>query len=148
MTHSNSSDAELRDLLRSAGTIAMVGASSKPDRPSNGVMRTLLDAGFRVIPVSPSETEVHGQRAYPSLGSISEPVDIVDVFRKPEATPDVAADAVKAGARVLWLQEGIVNQEAARRGRAGGLVVVMDRCLGRTVTRLGIRGPAAVRPDR
>jgi uncharacterized protein len=136
--HVNPSDDALRELLESSTTIAMVGASSKPDRPSNGVMRLLLDAGFRVIPVSPRETEVLGVRAVPSLAAIAEPVDIVDVFRRPEETPAVADEAVAVGARAFWLQLGIANDDAAARARRAGLTVVMDLCLGQTVRRLGI----------
>jgi len=136
--HVNPSDDALRELLEASTTIAMVGASSKPDRPSNGVMRLLLEAGFRVVPVSPRETEVLGVRAVPSLAAITEPVDIVDVFRRAEETPEVADEAVAAGARVLWLQLGISNEDAAARARGGGLKVVMDLCLGQTVRRLGI----------
>jgi predicted CoA-binding protein len=133
MAHQNPSDDAIRGLLASAKTIAMVGASSRADRPSHGVMQILLDAGFRVIPVNPRETEVLGQPAYASLADIPERVDIVDVFRRSEDTPEVADDAVKIGARALWLQLGISNEEAAARAKAGGLTVVMDRCLGETV---------------
>jgi predicted CoA-binding protein len=138
VTHTNPSDAELRALLTGAGAIAMVGASSKPDRPSHGVMRFLLERGFRVIPVSPNETEVLGERAWASLGEIPEPVDIVDVFRRADSTPAIADDAVRSGATTLWLQLGIVSEEAAGRATAGGLTVVMDRCIAQTVRRLGI----------
>jgi predicted CoA-binding protein len=138
MTHTNPSDEALRELLTSARTIAVVGASSKPDRPSYGIMQILLRAGFHVIPVSPRETEVLGQRAYPSLGEVPERVDIVDVFRRAEDTPAVADEAVRIGARALWLQLGIVSEEAAARASAGGLTVVLDRCIGQTVKRLTI----------
>jgi predicted CoA-binding protein len=141
MTHSNPPEAAIRELLESARTIAMVGASSKPDRPSHRIMRILLDAGFDVIPVSPRETEVHGRRAFTSLGAIGRPVDIVDVFRRPEETPPIADEAVAAGARALWLQLGISNEEAATRAAAGGLLVVMDRCLGETVQAMGVVKP-------
>ena len=144
--HVNPSDDALRELLEASTTIAMVGASSKPDRPSNGVMRLLLEAGFRVVPVSPRETEVLGVRAVPSLAAITEPVDIVDVFRRAEETPEVADEAVAAGARVLWLQLGISNEDAAARARGGGLTVVMDLCLGQTVRRLGIVKGGGLRP--
>lgn len=124
------SDDELRKILSEAETIAVVGASSSPDRPSHGVFRRLLTAGYRVVPVNPNETEVLGQKAYPSLADVPYPIDVVDVFRRAEYTPDVADDAVRAKAKMLWLQSGIVNEEAARRARAGGLMVVMDACLG------------------
>ena len=138
MPHTNPTDDTLRALLTASRTIAIVGASSKPDRPSHGIMRSLLAAGFHVIPVSPNETKVLGQRAYDALDAIEEPVDIVDVFRRAEKTPPIADDAVSIGARALWLQHGISNDDAAARAKAGGLIVVMDTCIGETVRRLGI----------
>ena len=134
----NPSDDAIRKILESARTIAMVGASSKPDRPSHEVMQILLEAGFRVIPVNPGETEVLGQKAVPSLDAITEKVDIVDVFRKADDTPAIADDAVKMKARVLWLQLGIASNDAAARATAGGLTVVMDRCIGQTVLAMDI----------
>ena len=139
MTSKNPSDDAIRRLLESSRTIAMVGASSREDRPSHGVMRRLLDAGFRVIPVNPKETEVLGQRAVASLGDIREKVDIVDVFRRAEDTPPIADEAVAIGARALWLQLGISSDDAAARASKGGLAVVMDRCIGRTVDEMGVR---------
>ena len=130
MAHENPSDDELRALLTGAKTIAMVGASASEDRPSHGIMRKLLAAGYRVLPVNPNEREVLGQRAFAALTDIGEPVDIVNVFRRPEYTPEIADQAVAIGARALWLQSGIVNEDAAARARAGGLVVVMDECIG------------------
>jgi predicted CoA-binding protein len=126
---SSPTDQELYELLDRARTIAVVGASSKPDRPSNGVFGRLLAAGYRVIPVNPAEREVHGQKAYPSLEAIGEPVDIVDVFRRPEDTPPLAGEAAAVGAKVLWLQSGVVNDETARLAREAGLTIVMDRCI-------------------
>jgi predicted CoA-binding protein len=137
-------DADLRRILTSARTIAVVGASSDPARPSMGVMKILIDAGYRVIPVNPRETSVLGRTAYASLADIPEPVDIVDVFRRPADTPAVADEAVKIGAKVLWLQLGISNEEAATKARAGSLEAVMDTCIGQTVKRLGIK---CARPD-
>src|SRR6185436_11877271 len=133
--------ATLRSILETSQTIAMVGASSNPSKPSHEIMKGLLAAGFTVIPVNPTETEVLGQRAYASLEEIPEPVDIVNVFRRPEQTPEIADEAVKIGARALWLQTGIVSEEAANRARAGGLEVVMDECIGGTTARLRIRKP-------
>jgi predicted CoA-binding protein len=138
MVHVNPSEDEIRELVAGAGTIAMVGASSNPARPSHGVMAFLLERGFRVIPVNPNETEVHGRRAWPALESVPEPVDIVDVFRRPEFTPAIADSAVAIGARVLWLQVGVINEEAAARAREGGLVVVMDRCMAQVVREKGL----------
>ena len=120
----------MRNLLSAAATIAVVGASSNPERPSNGIMRKLKSAGYRVIPVNPNETDVLGERAYPSLLDVPERIDIVDVFRRAEYTPAIADDAVKVGAKALWLQSGVTNEEAASRAAAGGLTVVMDACIG------------------
>jgi uncharacterized protein len=130
MPHHNPPDDALRQLLTKASTIAMVGASSNPDRPSNGIMRKLLSAGYRVIPVNPNETEVLGERAYASLADVPERIDIVDVFRRAEFTPAIADEAVKVGAKALWLQSGVVNGEAAAKAEAGGLMAVMDACIG------------------
>jgi predicted CoA-binding protein len=141
MAHENPSDDELRALLTGSRTIAMVGASSKPDRPSHGVMKILMHAGFHVIPVTPREPSVLGQRAYASLEEIPERVDIVDVFRRAEDTPAIADEAVKIGAKAIWLQLGITNEETAARAMAGGLTVVMDKCIGQTTQRLGISVP-------
>ena len=128
--HTNPSDAELKQLMTNASTIAIVGASSNPEKSSYGIMRKLQSVGYHVIPVNPRETEVLGERAYPSLSDIPVPVDIVDVFRRSEDTPPIADEAVKIGAKVLWLQSGIENEDAAARAKAGGLTVVMDSCLG------------------
>src|SRR5205814_1094247 len=107
-------------------------ASSNPEKASHGIMHKLQRAGYRVIPVNPRETEVLGERSYPSLLDIPEHIDIVDVFRRPEDTPAIADDAVKIGAKALWLQAGIANEDAAARAKAGGLIVVMDVCIGAT----------------
>jgi predicted CoA-binding protein len=143
MPHQNPTDAELRELLIASRTVAMVGASSNPARPSFGVMRFLLRRGFHVIPVSPNEVEVQGQRAYASLEEIPEQVDIVDVFRRADATPPIADSAVAIGAKALWLQLGIASEEAARRAKDGGLTVVMDRCIAETTREFGIDKSAA-----
>jgi uncharacterized protein len=124
-------DDELRALLGSARTIAVVGLSSKPHKPSNEVAVYLQLRGYRIVPVNPNETEVLGEKAYPSLldipGDLT--VDVVDVFRRAEATPGIARDSVAINAKALWLQEGIVNQEAADIATAGGLDVVMGVCI-------------------
>ena len=138
MPYTAPSDDSLRTLLSGSPVIAMVGASSDPARPAHQIMALLLERGFRVIPVNPHETEVLGQQAYPSLESVPEPVDIVDVFRRAEATPQIADSAVRIGARALWLQLGISNEDAAERAAAGGLLVVMNRCIGETVAQMGI----------
>ena len=138
MPHANPADAELKQLLTDATTIAMVGASSNPDKESHRIMQRLQSVGYRVIPVNPRETEVLGERAYPSLIDIPERIDIVDVFRRAEDTPGIADDAVTIGAKALWLQTGIVSEDAAARAKAGGLLVVMDACIGATYSFLRV----------
>jgi uncharacterized protein len=132
------SDATLRSILSQTRTIAVVGLSSKPHRDSHGVARYLQHQGYKVVPVNPNEPEVLGETAYPSLLDVPTEVaiDIVDVFRKAEETPPVAEQAVSIGARVLWLQEGIVSDEARRIAEEGGLTVVMDLCIRTTRARL------------
>jgi predicted CoA-binding protein len=137
-------DRELRILLGKARTIAVVGLSSKPDRPSLDVAAYLQDRGFRIVPVNPRETEVLGEVAYPSLRAIPSDVhiDVVDVFRRADETPEVARDAVAIGAKVLWLQDGIVNDEAYRIASEAGLEVIMGVCIRRTDQRLQREGNA------
>jgi predicted CoA-binding protein len=131
-------DRELRALLGDAHTIAVVGLSSKPGRASNSVAAYLQGHGYRIVPVNPGETEVLGERAYASLLDLPEDlhVDVVDVFRRAEETPEVARDAVAIGARVLWLQAGIVNEEAYRIASDAGLEVIMGVCIRSTIKRL------------
>ena len=138
MAHTNPSDAELTQLLIDATTIAVVGASSNADKASYGIMQKLQRAGYRVIPVNPRETEILGERSYPSLIDIPERIDIVDVFRRAEDTPGIADEAVTIGAKALWLQSDIVSEDAAARAKAGGLIVVMDACIGATHSLLRI----------
>jgi uncharacterized protein len=139
-------DAGIAQLLASSRTIAVVGASSRPDRPSFGVFRTLVSAGYDCIPVNPKETEVQGIPAVATLAEAAQRaggrIDIVDVFRRAEITEEVAREAVAIGARALWLQLGIVNEESARIAAEAGLQVVMDRCSAIEVRRNGSRPPA------
>ena len=128
-SHVNPPPETLYKILNEAKVIAMVGASSRPERPSHGIMKLLQSFGYHVIPVNPNEERVLGEKAYPSLVDVPEPVDIVDVFRRAEETPAIADEAVKIGAKTLWLQLGIANEETAARARMGGLNVVMDPCL-------------------
>ncbi|MBV2235968.1 MAG: CoA-binding protein [Sterolibacterium sp.] len=123
------SDEEIRRVLRDNRVIAVVGLSANPDRPSNAVARYMMAHGYTIIPVNPAETEILGQTCYPDLASIPQKVDIVDCFRKAADTPPLAQAAVAIGARVLWLQLGVSNETAAQTAAAGGLDVVMDRCL-------------------
>jgi uncharacterized protein len=129
---------ELRSLLGEAKTIAVVGLSSKPSRPSYEVAEYLQEHGYRIVPVNPQETEVLGERAYPTLADVPKDIriDVVDVFRRPEHTPDVAREAVAIGAKTLWLQEGIVNEEAYRIAEEAGLHVIMGVCIKKTRQRL------------
>jgi predicted CoA-binding protein len=133
---------ELRSLLGEAHVVAVVGISSKPMRPSYEVAAYLQENGYRIVPVNPNETEVLGEDAYASLLDIPRNlhVDVVDVFRRPEHTPRVARQAVAIGARVLWLQEGIVNEEAARIAGEGGLEVIMGVCIRHVRERLMAQG--------
>ena len=134
----NPEERELRLLLGEAETIAVVGLSSKPDRPSHGVARYLQTHGYRIVPVNPSETEVLGEPAYASLLDVPAElrIDVVDVFRRSEDTPEIARQAVRIGAKVLWLQEGIVNDEAYRIATEGGLEVIMGVCIRTTRRRV------------
>jgi uncharacterized protein len=119
----------IREILTEAKTIAVVGLSSKPDRPSYGIAKALQQYGYLVIPVNPVEQEVLGEKAYASLKEIPERVDVVNVFRRAEQTPPIAQEAVEIGAKALWLQSGIESEEAAEIASSGGLDVVMDRCI-------------------
>lgn len=116
-------------ILRAYRTIAMVGLSSNPYRPSHFAAIYMLSEGYNVIPVNPTETEILGRRSYPSLREIPEPVEIVDVFRAPAAVPGVVEEAIAIGAKVVWLQLGVISEEGARRARQAGLEVVMDACV-------------------
>jgi len=127
---------EIEGILKEGRTIAVVGLSPKPDRPSYVVARYLQAQGYRIIPVNPNTQEILGEKAYPTLLSIPEKVDIVDIFRRPEEVPPVVEEAISTGARVVWMQEGIVNEAAAQRAKEAGLKVVMDRCLKKEHQRL------------
>lgn len=117
------------EILHTSRTIAVVGLSGKRYRPSYGVAEYLKRAGYRIIPVNPEETEVLGERAYPDLESIPEPVDIVDVFRRSEFVPEIVEAAIRKGAKLIWMQEGVRHEAAAARAEAAGVAVVMDRCI-------------------
>ena len=128
--YKNPPDSEIKALLERARTVAVVGLSDKPYRTSHGVARALQRFGLRIFPVNPNLTgPVLGEKPYATVSDIPHEIDIVDVFRRGELTPPVAEDAVAAGAGFLWLQLGVVNEEAARHARENGLTVVMDRCL-------------------
>ncbi|MGA2144311.1 MAG: CoA-binding protein [Bryobacteraceae bacterium] len=120
---------DFAESLRAAKTIAVVGLSGRRYRPSHGVAEYLQRAGYRVIPVNPLETEVLGEKSYPNLSSVPLPVDIVDVFRRSEYVSEIVEEAIRIGAKMVWMQEGVVHEAAARRAQGAGLKVVMDRCI-------------------
>jgi hypothetical protein len=120
---------QIAEILRVGRTIAVVGLSAKRYRPSYGVAEYMQRAGYRIIPVNPHETEVLGEKCYPDVESVPEPIDIVDIFRRSEFVPEIVEAAIRKGAKVVWMQEGVIHEEAARRAREAGLEVVMDRCI-------------------
>lgn len=132
----NPSTNEIRALLRRVGTIAVVGLSPSPIRPSHGVARALQGFGYRIIPVNPTVVEVLGEKACPSLRDLPEPVDLVDVFRESSHVAGIVDDCIALKLPALWLQDGVIDEAAALRARAAGLTVVMDRCLYRDYIRL------------
>ena len=132
----NPSTDEIRTLLRRIKTIAVVGLSASPSRPSHGVARALQGFGYRIIPVNPAVREVLGARAYPSLRELPEPVDLVDVFREPSHVAGIVDDCIALKLPALWLQDGVIDEAAALRARAAGLTVVMDRCIYRDYIQL------------
>jgi predicted CoA-binding protein len=123
-------DEDIAELLQTTRTIALVGASDRPDRPSYEVMQYLQRHGYRVIPVNPQITgeHVHGEYVWRELAQIGEPIDMVDIFRRPQAAGEAVDEAIAAGAKSVWMQLGVINEEAAARAEAAGLKVVMDRC--------------------
>jgi uncharacterized protein len=118
-----------KEILERYKTIAVVGLSSDTWRPSFGVTRYMKNAGYKIIPVNPNETQVLGERAYPTLDDVPEEFEIVDIFRRPEFVPEVVEAAIRRNAKVIWMQQGVVNEKAAARARAAGLEVVMDLCI-------------------
>ncbi len=137
----NTSEA-IRQILHRARTIAVVGLSSKPTRPSYGVARYLQSEGYRIIPVNPHETEVLGQRAYARLSDVPEKIDVVNIFRRSEAVLPIVEEAIRIGAWAIWMQEGVLNEEAARRAQEAGLLVVMNRCMLKEHRKLKMSQPA------
>ena len=130
------SDKELKDILLSSKTIASVGLSSNQEKDSFWIVSYLQEQGYRIIPVNPTATEILGEKVYPNLEAIPDQVDVVQVFRKSEDVPPVVDSAIKIGAKVVWMQAGIVNEEAAQKAREAGLQVVMDACMRMTHRRL------------
>ena len=133
-------DEDIKALLERTRTIAMVGASDRPDRPSYGVMAFLQSRGYRVIPVNPQITgeHIHGEFVFRELAQIGEPIDLVDIFRRPMAAGEAVDEAIAAGAKAVWMQIGVINEEAAARAEAAGLKVVMNRCPKIEIPRLGV----------
>ena len=125
----NDEQTMMKEILQSAKTIASVGLSSNPAKESYGIASYLRAQGYRVIPVNPTATEILGEKSYPDVESVPEKIDVVQVFRRPKDVPRVVESAIAAGAKTVWMQEGIVNEEAAARARAAGLQVVMDACM-------------------
>lgn len=133
-------DEDIRELLTNARTIAMIGASDRPDRPSHGVMRALQDHGYRVLPINPNITgeRLHGEFVWRELAQVDVPIDIVDIFRRSDAAGEAVDQAILAGAKAVWLQLGVIDEVAARRAEAAGLKVVMDHCIKIEMMRLRI----------
>jgi predicted CoA-binding protein len=144
MTDTANEDALIRDLLTHSKTIAVVGASPRPDRDSHGVMHFLMQRGYDVYPVNPSAgaEEILGRKVYAGLADVPVPIDIVDVFRRSEAAGEVCDEAIAAHAKAVWMQLGVINEEGAERARQAGLKVVMNRCPRIEMPRLGIAGPS------
>jgi uncharacterized protein len=119
----------IKEILEKYRTIAVVGLSSRPYRASHGVSRYMQRQGYRIIPVNPMETEVLGEKAYPSLDEVPESFEIVDIFRRSEFVPDIVEAAIRRNAKVIWMQQGVVHDAAAERARAAGMEVIMDLCI-------------------
>jgi predicted CoA-binding protein len=119
----------ISEILQAAHTIAVVGLSGKRCRPSHGVAEYLKRSGYRIIPVNPEETEILGEKCYPDLDSVPDAIDVVDIFRRSEFVPDIVEAAIRKGAKAIWMQEGVVHEEAARRAEVAGIAVAMDRCI-------------------
>ena len=132
-------DDDIRDLLAATRTIAVVGASDRTDRDSNRVMRFLVDQGYDVVPVNPTlSCAIHGRTVCGGLSEIDRPVDLVDIFRRPDAVDPIVEEAIAIGAKAIWMQLGVINHAAAARAEAAGLKVVMDRCPKQEIPRLGL----------
>ena len=117
------------EILKRFHTVAIVGLSSNKDRPSYGVAQYLKKNGYKIVPINPNEKDILGLDCYPSLSSLTEPVEIVDIFRRPDQVMEVVEEAIRIGAKVVWMQEGVMNEQAAKRARDAGLEVIMDMCM-------------------
>lgn len=136
MAFANPDPEQIRALLKSVKAIAVVGFSIKPARPSHNIARQLQCFGYRIIPVRPGISEGLGEKAYPNLSAVPEPIDLVNVFRSPGQVPPIVDECLRLGLKTIWMQEGAANEEAAETAAAGGMTVVMDRCILRDFTRL------------
>ena len=136
MNFQNPEPEQIRDLLRRVKTIAVVGFSPDPGRPSHNIGRMMKRFGYRIIPVRPGIAEGLGERAYPDLSSVPDPVDLVDVFRASEHVGAIVDECLRLGHKAIWLQDGVIDEAAAQRAVAGGMTVIMDRCILRDYTRL------------
>lgn len=136
MIFENPADDEIAAFLKTVKTVAVVGFSPRPQRPSNNLSRQMQRFGLRIIPVRPGIDEGLGEKTYPDLLSVPEPVDVVDVFRAAEHVPAIVEQCIARGFRAIWLQDGVINEQAAARAKAAGMTVIMDRCLMRDYTRL------------
>ena len=137
----NPPKSEMQALLRRAKTVAVLGLSDTPGKPSHHVASELQRFGYRIVPVNPTASEILGERAWPDLESAinnAGPIDVVDVFRKPDAVPGIVDDAIRLGVKALWLQEGVVNPEAAQKAKDAGIFTVMDRCMFKERRALGV----------
>jgi len=132
---------DLKLIFEQTKTIAVVGLSKNPARPSHSVPQYLKDRGYRIIPVNPMAEELLGQKSYPDVRAIPEAIDVVQIFRKPEEVPAIVEDAIAVGAKVIWMQLGLVHERAAKRARSAGLQVVMDRCMRATHRELNLGMP-------
>jgi predicted CoA-binding protein len=133
---SNASSDEIAEILRTAKTIAVVGLSPKPERPSHGVTAYMQDQGYTILPVNPGHSEILGKTCYKSLLDVPKPIDIVNIFREPSAVPEIVDQAIAKKAKAIWMQEGIVHNAAAEKAQAAGLKVVMNRCIYKEHARL------------
>lgn len=122
-------DERIKKILKDCKTIAVIGLSPKEDRPSHVVAKYLKSQGYRIIPVNPNADEILGEKCYPDLSAVPYPIDVVDIFRRPEDVPPIVDEAIKIKAKVIWMQEGIINEEAAEKAGKAGLEVVMDHCM-------------------
>jgi predicted CoA-binding protein len=127
--YQNPSDEQIKEILQKYKKVAVVGLSPDETRPSNVVARCLPGKGFKIIPVNPNENEILGEKAYPNLSAIAEKVEIVDIFRRSDQVPPIVDEAIEIGAKVIWMQEGVINHPAALKASENGIAVVMNRCM-------------------